>query len=141
MILYDFTDPEDYDYNEEKDALEASKSFGKSGGDGGDGGSSGSGSPSKPSRKQLQAWKRTKRGKDEKLPCVRLLSTVHKEDGSTKVMSGDDESGSGSGGNGGDAAAGEDWVDFPTVPVLLESIGKVKTETVFSWGGGRGRLI
>lgn len=135
VVLYDFADPDDYDYDEEEDALDASASFE----------TRGSPSTAKPTRRQLQAWKRTKKGKEEKLPCVRLLSGVAKDDARRK-------SGGGSGdvddaqddGGGGDTTTGEEWVQLPTVPVLLESMGKVKQKGVFFCRGrarGSGGLL
>ena len=134
MVLYDFSDPDDYDYDEEGDARDAAAGFG----------SGGSPSTAKPSRRQLEAWKRTKRGKEEKLPCVRLLSGVQKDGGAKRKGSG---SGGGSGngddvqdvgGGGGDATGGDEWVQLPTVPVLLESMGKV-IQAQGRGGGGRAR--
>lgn len=134
VILYDFTDPDDYDYDEDEDAQDASARFGA--------GAGGSDSP-KPTRKQLQLWKRTsKKGKEDKLPCVRLLSGVHKDGGPGRKGS----SRSSGGGSGEGSALGEgggvdeQWVELPTVPVLLESLGKVMYTTsttrksAFFWG-------
>lgn len=116
VILYDFTDPDDYDFDEDEDTEEASARFG---------GGGGSGSP-KPTRKQLQLWKRTsKKGKEGKLPCVRLLSGVYK-DGGPRRKGSSRSSGSSEGsalGEGG--GVDHQWVELPTVPVLLESLGKV----------------
>lgn len=129
VVLYDFADPDDFDYDEEEDARGASTGFG----------TGGSPSTAQPTLRQLQAWKRTKRGKEEKLPCVRLLSGVHKDD--DKGQGSGSGSGDGvqdGGGGGGDTATGEEWVELPTVPVLLESMGKVKRESVLR-GGGQGR--
>lgn len=119
VVLYDFADPDDFDYNEEEDALDAATT-----------GFSGSpSSASKPTRKQLQVWKRSKRGsKEDKLPCVRLVSGVHKDDTKRKSSgggSGGSDDGQGDGDGDKDAAANEQWVELPTVPVLLESMGKV----------------
>lgn len=131
VVLYDFTDPDDYDYDEEGDARDAAVGFG----------SGGSPSTAKPTRRQLEAWKRTKRGKEEKLPCVRLLSGVQK-DGDAKRKGSGSSSGNGDdvqdgGGGGGDTANGEEWVQLPTVPVLLESMGKVKRQSFCQGGMGK----
>lgn len=100
VALYDFADLDNYKEHEHER----------------DDGGSGSGI-----HKHL--WKQITRSKEGKLPCVRLLSG--KKGGLTK-KSDDGESGRPNGSSEhGSRPCGQQWVNVPTVAVLLESIGKV----------------
>lgn len=98
VILYDFTDPDDYDVNDDRpQSLDCTGS----------------------SNDRL--WKRdSKKSKEGKLPCLRLISSKG------KVVERSDVAASGVGGPGGGEEE-EEWAEHPTVSVLLESLGKVRT--------------
>lgn len=96
MILYDFTDPDDYASGADDHQSQA-------------GGGSDNG----------KLWKRdSKKSREGKLPCVRLLSSKR------KIAEGSAEAVGGVGAAGGSEEK-EEWAESPTVSVLLESMGKV----------------
>lgn len=144
MILYDFADLDDYEGDEEEEVLpDGSLTTGT----GASAMGSGNGSPSSSTLSPLSSsgklvrrhlWKRRKGSKEGKIPCVRLMSGMHRDGEAGK--DGDDDGGGGGGGGGGagstsvdgsgsgsgSGACGEQWVKLPTVAVLLESLGKVR---------------
>ena len=120
IIVYDFADPDDYDEDQGQLGNESGKSSSRT--------VAASSSASASGRSLLN---RFKGAKEDKVPCVRLLSVRSSEDASAdddgpESVDGVDADGGGSAGKGGSEACGELWVPLPSVAVLLESIGRVR---------------
>ena len=116
IIIYDFADLDDYDEDEGLLGNESGRSSRSL---------SASGSVSASGR---NPFKRIRGRKEDRLPCVRLLSGRSSEETSAsddRSESADDMDADGAGNSGSDAC-GERFVALPSVAVLLESIGKVR---------------
>lgn len=121
IIIYDFADLDDYDEDEGVLGNESGRTSRNM---------SASGAASASGR---NLFKRIKGRKEDRLPCVRLLSGRSSEETSASGDRPENADGmdDDSAGKSGSDSCGERFVALPSVAVLLESIGKVRSHLSF----------